>query len=136
MAQASDAGIAWLDLSGSVTWTGSCILQNDKFPQSAGQLQPRVPRWRAMVLATCRPDAQWSGSIGARYSGCQYGTLDNSDMNGAAYTGFSEFFVGDVRLRYQSRRQWGAALGIDNVNKAKYWAFHPYAQRTVMAELT
>jgi iron complex outermembrane recepter protein len=27
------------------------------------------------------------------------------------------------------------ALGIDNVNNARYWSFHPYTQRACSAEL-
>ena len=41
----------------------------------------------------------------------------------------------DVRVRYQVAKQWTASFGIDNLNNAKYWAFHPYTQRTVIAEL-
>ena len=33
------------------------------------------------------------------------------------------------------RRTWSAAFGIDNLNNATYWAFHPYPQRTYSAEL-
>jgi iron complex outermembrane receptor protein len=31
--------------------------------------------------------------------------------------------------------QWRASLGIDNVSAQRYWAFHPYPQRTLSAEL-
>ena len=27
------------------------------------------------------------------------------------------------------------ALGVDNLGNEKYWAFHPYTQRTLVAEL-
>ncbi len=134
-AQANEVGITGLALSGSLTFSDSLIVQNDAFPQSVGKQQPRVPQWRATALASYRHDAHWSGSLGGRYSGRQYSTLDNSDPNGFAYTGFSRFFVSDVRLRYQSGGLWSAALGIDNLGNANYWAFHPYPQRTVLAEV-
>lgn len=134
-AEASDVGINGLDVSGSLTWTDSVIAANARFPQSVGSQQPRVPRWRASGLLAWRADAHWSASLGARYSGRQFGTLDNGDTNGATYTGFSEFFVADMRLRYRSDRQWSAALGVDSLGNAKYWAFHPYTQRSVIAEL-
>ena len=41
-----------------------------------------------------------------------------------------------MRLRYQAGKQWSAAVGIDNLNNYQYWNFHPYPQRTLMAELT
>jgi iron complex outermembrane recepter protein len=137
--QASDvgrnAGISGLDLMSSLTYANSIIEKNGNFPASAGKWQPRVPRWRANFLATYRPDGTWTHTLGARYSGRQYGTLDNSDPNGATYTGVSNYFVIDARSRYQINKQWTASVGIDNLNNEKYWAFHPYTQRTVIAEL-
>jgi iron complex outermembrane recepter protein len=133
--QSNDVVLKGLDLSGSVTYADSEVVRNDKFPVSVGKRQPRVPQWRATVLLSYAMDDQWSGSFGARYSGRQYGQLDNSDTNDFAYTGFSRYFVTDVRLRYRASKKWVASAGIDNLGNATYWAFHPYPQRTFMAEL-
>ena len=134
-AQASGVGLRGLDLNASLTYADSKIVRNDRFPASVGHWQPRVPRWRATLLAAWAVDERWSASLGARYSGLQYGTLDGSDPNGAAYGGFSRYFVADLRLRHRFDRRWSAAFGIDNLNNATYWAFHPYPQRTFSAEL-
>ena len=41
-----------------------------------------------------------------------------------------------LRVRYQHRRRAGSvALGVDNVGNYQYWNFHPYPQRTYVAEL-
>lgn len=40
-----------------------------------------------------------------------------------------------VRLVYRFAKHWSAAFGIDNLNNERYWAFHPYTQRTFNAEL-
>ncbi len=133
--QASGMLVKGLDAGGSITYADSRTTRNDKFPASAGKWQPRVPLWRASFLATYSPDERWSGSFGVRYSGRQYGQLDNSDPNGFAFTGFSRFLVADVRLQYRFDRNWRAALGIDNLNNDRYWAFHPYPLRTYHAEL-
>jgi iron complex outermembrane receptor protein len=133
--QASDVALHGLDLSGSVTFADSKIVKNDNNPDSVGKWQPRVPRWRATAVATYRPDERWSYTLAARYSGRQYSQLDNSDVNGYAYTGVSKFFVVDARVQYRIAKQWSASLGIDNLNNYKYWNYHPYPQRTVMAEL-
>jgi iron complex outermembrane receptor protein len=124
-----------LDLTASLTYAHSIIVENGNFPASVGKWQPRVPKWRATLLASYRPDDRWVYTLGARYSGRQYGQLDNSDGNGNAYTGFSDYFVVDARVRYRFDRNWTAAIGVDNLNNEKYWAFHPYPQRTVTAEL-
>jgi iron complex outermembrane receptor protein len=133
--QENDVALRGLDLSGSVTFANSKTVKNDNNPSSVGKWQPRVPRWRASALASYRPDNKWTYTFGARYSGRQYGQLDNSDVNDFAIGGVSSFFVTDVRVRYQIAKQWSASIGIDNLNNKKYWNFHPYPQRTVLAEL-
>jgi len=133
--QMEDVGIAGLALSSSLTFADSIITGNARFPASVGKWQPRVPRWRATLLATWRADDHLSASVGARYSGRQYGTLDNSDPNGDAYTGVSDYLVVDARVRYKLDRHWSAALGVDNLGNRTYWAYHPYTQRSVVGEV-
>jgi iron complex outermembrane recepter protein len=133
--RATDLAIKGLDVASSLTWTRSIITQNDKFPASVGKWQPRVPDWRANLLATYCLNDQWSFTGGIRYSGRQYGTLDNADPNGRTYTGFSKFLVSDLRARYQHSKNLSASLGIDNLSNEKHWAFHPYTQRMLVAEL-
>jgi iron complex outermembrane receptor protein len=106
-----------------------------RLSRGVGKWQPRVPRWRSTVYATYKPDARWSFTAAARYSGRQYSNLDNSDVNAFAYFGASKYFTVDLRVRYQIDKQWSAAFGIDNANNYQYWNFHPYPQRTYSAEL-
>ncbi|MCP2012626.1 TonB-dependent receptor [Duganella violaceipulchra] len=134
-AQADDVLWTGLELNASATYTDSTIIDNPNFPASLGKEQPRVPKQRATLLASYHPTDVWSVSLGARYSGKQWGTLDNSDPNGSNYTGVSSYFVTDARLRYHFDKQWSASIGIDNIGNKKYWAFHPYTQRTFIAEL-
>ena len=123
-----------LDLTASITYAHSIIEKNDAFPASVGKWQPRVPDWRSNASATYRVGSQWSVSVGMRYSGTQYNTLDNSDPNGYTFTGMSPFIVYDTRARYESRK-WSASVGIDNVGNEEYWAFHPYTRRMLMADI-
>ena len=124
---------------GSVTYTDSTIRENAGFVAVAGDTtdkrQPNIPAWRATALASYRWGPQWITSLGLRYSGPQFRTLNNADVNGFTYQGVSEYFVADVRVQYRIDRQWRASVGIDNLNNEKYWAFHPYPQRTLHAEL-
>jgi iron complex outermembrane receptor protein len=136
---ATDVMLRGLDLNASVTYAHSVIKENAGFVSvpgdTIGKLQPNIPRWRASALATYRWNPQWSTSLGARYSGPQFRTLDNSDVNGYTYFGVSKFFVVDVRARWQINEMLSAAFGIDNLNNYKYWNFHPYPQRSYVAEL-
>lgn len=133
--QANDVGVKGLDLSGSITYADSIITANANNPASVGKHQPRVPNWRATFLAAYQPAAHWTTSLGVRFSGRQFSQLDNSDTNSFTYIGVSSYLVADLRVGYQISKQWSVSLGIDNLNNAKYWAFHPYPQRTYHAEL-
>ena len=128
-----------LDLSGSVTWADSVIKENAGFVavpgDTIGKRQPNVAKWRASALASYRWNAAWSTSVGARYSGPQFRTLSNSDVNGFTYMGVSKFFTVDLRARYQINQTVSAAFGIDNANNYRFWNFHPYPQRSYVAEL-
>jgi iron complex outermembrane recepter protein len=136
---APDLFFKGLDLQASATYADSVIKANSSYVltpgDTIGKQQPRVPKWRAGLLASCRLTDAWTGSFGARYGSTQYGQLNNSDGNGFAYQGFSKYFTTDVRLRWKIDRQWSAAFGIDNLNNYQYWNFHPYPQRTYSAEL-
>ena len=83
----NDVFMKGLDVLGSITYADSKILANRNFPASVGHRQPRVPNWRANLLLSYHVNDQLTTSIGARYSGRQYGTLDNADPNGYTYTG-------------------------------------------------
>ncbi len=134
-----DLGLAGLDLTGSVTYADSLIKANQGFVttpgDTVGKMQPNIPKWRATLLAGYRWNAAWSSSVAVRYSGQQFRTLNNSDVNGYAYMGVSPYTTMDVRARWQINPQLVAAFGIDNLNNDKYWNFHPYPQRSYTAEL-
>jgi iron complex outermembrane receptor protein len=123
-----------LEVSTSVTFARSLIEENANFPASVGKWQPRVPEWRANLLATYRLGPEWTLSLGGRYSGKQFNTLDNVDPNGFTWTGTSAFVVFDARARYQGDTLM-ASIGIDNLANEEYWAFHPYTRRMLMGEL-
>ncbi|GAB2521266.1 TonB-dependent receptor [Lysobacter humi (ex Lee et al. 2017)] len=128
-------GLDDLDVTASATFTDSEIASNPAFPQSEGRHQPRVPRWRANVVATWHPGERWSVTGAVRYSGEQFNTLDNSDTHADAYTGTSTFLVVDARVRYRHDANWSGAVGVDNLGDRTYWNFHPYNQRTWTAEV-
>ena len=132
-------GLAGLEVTGSVTHADSTIVANQGFVttpgDTIGKMQPNVPKWRATLLTNYRWNAAWTSAVAVRYSGQQFRTLNNSDVNGYAYMGVSPFTTVDVRARWQVTPRWVAAFGIDNLNNNKYWNFHPYPQRIYSAEL-
>jgi len=132
-------GLPGLDVSASLTLADSTIKANQGFVAVAGDTlgkqQPNIPKWRSTLLANYRWNAQWTSTVAVRYSGQQFRTLNNADVNGYAYMGVSPFTIVDVRARWQINPKLAAAFGIDNLNNDKYWNFHPYPQRSYTAEL-
>lgn len=139
-AQKTNVLVSGLDLSGSVTFVDSTILSNDSFASttgttSEGKHAPYVPRWRATAVATYRPDAAWALTLAGRYSGKQYSTLDNTDNTPHVFGAFDTFTVFDVRAHYQINEHLAASFGVDNVTNQKYYLYHPFPQRTYVADL-
>lgn len=135
----TDVGLKGLDLSASLTYADSIIKANSGFVatpgDTVGKWQPNIPKWRASALASYRVNSRLSASFGARYSGRQYRTLNNADINGFTYQGVSKYLTADVRMHYKIDARWTAAVGIDNLNNYQFWNFHPYPQRSYTAEL-
>ncbi|QNK01492.1 TonB-dependent receptor [Dyella telluris] len=139
-AQKTNVLINGLDLSGSVTFVDSTILSNDSFASatgttSEGKHAPYVPRWRATAVATYRPDAAWAFTLAGRYSGKQYSTLDNTDNTPHVFGAFDSFTVFDLRAHYQINEHLAASFGVDNFTNQKYYLYHPFPQRTYVADL-
>jgi iron complex outermembrane receptor protein len=130
-----DVLVRGLALQGSVTFVDSTIVKDSILPVAIGKQAPQVPSWRATLVATYRPDAQWVFTAAARYSNRVYATIDNSDIYTHTYQGFDSYFVVDLRARYAIDDHWSAALGIDNVNDDAYFLFHPFPQRTFHMEV-
>ncbi|MET3650782.1 TonB-dependent receptor [Dyella japonica] len=140
VAQKDNVLVKGLELSGSVTFVDSTILSNDSFvsttgTSSQGKHAPYVPRWRATAVATYRPDAHWAFTLAGRYSGRQFSTLDNSDNTPHVFGAFDKFTVFDVRAHYQINEHLAASFGIDNLTNEKYYLYHPFPQRTYVADL-
>nr|WP_240980141.1 TonB-dependent receptor [Ramlibacter agri] len=137
--EGSDVLLTGMDLSGSVTYADSIIKENAGFVavpgDTVGKQQPNVPRWRASAVAAYRWLPGFSTSVAARYSGPQFRTMNNSDTNGYSYMGVSKFFTVDLRATWQASKTTRLAFGIDNVNGYQYWNFHPYPQRSYVAEV-
>ncbi|RDS79173.1 TonB-dependent receptor [Dyella monticola] len=136
-----DVLIQGLSLSGSVTFVDSTTLSDDSFASATGTTAdgkhvPYVPRWRATAIATYRPTPVWAFTLAGRYSGKQYSTLDNTDNTSDVFGAFDRFLVVDLHVNYQINRQLSVALGVDNLNNEKYFLYHPFPQRTYVANLT
>jgi iron complex outermembrane receptor protein len=133
--QRRDALVRGVDVTGSVTYADSEILANAKNPASVGKRMLRIPDWRATLVTTWRASDAVDVTLAGRYSGRQFNELDNSDVNDSVFGGVSRFLVIDAKVLYRFDKRWSLALGVDNLNNEKYYAFHPYPQRTWIAQI-
>jgi iron complex outermembrane receptor protein len=101
-----------------------------------GKFLPNIPRWRASFVSTYRPIDRLSLTLGGRYSDQLWATLDNSEVNPNVFQGFSGWFVADARAQLRLSSRLVAALGVDNLLDRKYFLFHPFPHRTVIADLS
>jgi iron complex outermembrane receptor protein len=131
---AQDVFINGFDLSARGAYNHSKTLENAKNPASVGKYFYRIPKWRANLVGTYRITPAWSGTLSMTYSGRQYNTLDNSDVNPDTFGGTSSFLTFDVKLNYRPAKNVRLGLGIDNLTDQRYYVFHPYPGRTFYAE--
>lgn len=138
----SDWLVRGLDLNGSATWTRSTITGDSRNPGLVGTDQPRIPDWRATLVATWHATERLALSLSYRYSGRQHNALYNTasrqynDVNPDVYGAVSHYSVFDAKLLYNVTERWSAALGVNNVGNFKYYVNpNPYPQRTLFASL-
>ncbi|OAI60270.1 hypothetical protein RSP795_18395 [Ralstonia solanacearum] len=77
----------------------------------------------------------WTLGVGVRYSGRQYGTLDNADVPPDVYSGTSRFLTVDLKAGYRIDRHVTLALGVDHLTDRRYFVHHPYPSRTFYGQL-
>jgi iron complex outermembrane receptor protein len=130
-----DVWIHGLDLSANATFTDAEILRNDLDPTTHGNKPLRIPKQQYKLVGTYHQGSNLTYSLGARYSGRQYNTLDNSDTNPDTFGGASKFFFVDVKANYKFADRFIASVGVDNLNNYKAYIFHPYPQRTGYVQL-
>jgi iron complex outermembrane receptor protein len=123
------------DVTGSVTFADPKIVSDPQFPSAEGKLIPQVPRRKATLVATWRPDDRLSLTAAARYSSRLYGTINNADFVGHTYQGFEGYFVADARAVYRVTPHVDLSAGVENLTDERYFLFHPFPGRTFAAEL-
>ena len=141
-ANLADVFTRGLDFSGSVTYLDARTLAlsgrasaTAPAGSAVGKFLPNIPNRRATFVATYHPGERWSVSLAGRYSDKLWTTLDNSDVNPNTYQGFSAWFVADAKAQFRVDRHWTASLGVDNLLDRKYFLFHPFPQRTFVADM-
>ena len=139
-AQKDNVLIDRLEVFGSITWADAQIVSDPTFVSTTGTTAngkriPNIPEWRVTSGMTYRPNEAWSYTVAMRYASKQYSTLDNTDTVKNVFQAFDSYTVVDLRVQRKITDGVTASFGIDNVNNAQYTLFHPFPQRTYVADV-
>jgi iron complex outermembrane receptor protein len=130
-----NVAIHGLDILANATFTDAEILRNSLDARTHGNKPLRIPKQQYKVVATYHQGNNLTYTLAARYSGRQYNTLDNTDVNPDTFGGTSKYFFVDVKANYKFADRFTASVGVDNINNYKSYVFHPYPQRTGYLQL-
>lgn len=128
---ASNLLIDHLDTRFNITYTKAEITENDPDPSIEGNRYPRMPEWRANLLATYHLTTQWSAALNWQYAHDSYGRLDNTDDEDNVYgaqDGYSRF---GAKTTYQINEHYKVGAGIDNITNEIDYVAHPWPGRTL-----
>jgi iron complex outermembrane receptor protein len=134
IAEWTDLFVPGLDLDANLAWIDARTVRNAALPVSEGVRFPRIPEWRANANLRYRLADDLRLSVGLRYASRPNTNLEGT-QRGDTYGYTSEFLIVDARLTWDIDERWQASLGVDNLGNDKAWVFHPYPQRTAVAEL-
>jgi len=135
VAEQRDVLVKGLTLSGSITYADPVVTRDAAFPAAQGHQLIQVPRWRVTGLASWQATPRLTLTGAVRYSTRVYATLNNADIVTHTYQGFDSYLLADLRMTYRLTDHLMAAVGIDNAGGDNYFLFHPFPQRTVVAEV-
>jgi iron complex outermembrane recepter protein len=135
VADQKDALVSGLELSGWATYVDAKTDKDPAFPAAQGKDEPQLPRLRAAAVATYAWTPKLDLTLAARYSDRSFATIDNSDPYANTYQGFGGYFVADAHVRYRINPHLAADVGVDNLGGRSYFLFHPFPQRTFVADL-
>jgi iron complex outermembrane receptor protein len=88
----------------------------------------RIPPQRYTLQAAWRRNG-WLLSAAWRWTGRQYNTDTNTDINPETYGGVSRVNQLDLKAAWRFAPGWEWSLGVDNVGDASAWQAHTLPQR-------
>lgn len=119
-----------LDVRFNTAWTDAVIRENDANPALEGKVFPRMPEWRANLLATYHLNPDWNIGANLQYASDSFGNLDNSDQADQVYGAQDAYTRIGVKTNYQFNEQLGLSGGIDNITNEIAYVAHPWPGRS------
>ena len=132
----SDVLINGLDLRFNATYTHSRITKNEANPEWEGNVYPRMPKWRANLLATYAINDVWNVSLNTQYASDIYSRIQNDDTVNNVYGAADSYLFVGLKTQYIINENLKASIGIDNITNELAYIAHPWPRRTVYFNLS
>lgn len=120
-----------LDVRLNLAYTDAEILENQADPSIVGNTFPRMPEWRANLLATYHLSDRWDVGGSVQYASNSYGRLDNTDTAENVYGAQDAYTRLGIKSSYRFSKAFSAGVGVDNLTNEVAYVAHPWPGRTV-----
>lgn len=139
IANASGVWLDKLDMRFNMTWTDAEIVDNSSAESASdfdpadsveGNVYPRMPEWRANLLATYNLTDAWYMSSNVQYASNSFGRITNEDTESNVFGAQDGYTRIGLKTGYQLTNQWNISAGIDNITDEVAYVAHPWPGRT------
>lgn len=132
---AYDVLINRLDTRLNVAYTEAEIIRNEANPTLIGKIPPRMPKWRANLLATYHLSDAWDIGGSIQYASANYGRADNLDTHENVYGAQDAYTLLGLKTNYRVSDYWKLSVGVDNLTNELTYVAHPWPGRTLYFSL-
>lgn len=128
--QQRDISFKGLNLNANLAYTHAQIVTNSVNPEIEGNLYPRMPKWRANLLAHYALTEQWDIGATMQYASNSYGRTDNLDSADHVYGAQDSYLRVGLKSTYHWDDNLKFSLGVDNLSNQISYVAHPWPGRT------
>ncbi len=128
----------WLSANASYTYTEAIITSDGGLNTGmVGKRISNVPKNMASLGFEAKM-GDWSGVWSSRYTGEVYGSTDNlnSDVVKDVWTGYSKYWLTDLKVTYQINKMLKANFAVSNLFDKKYFAYYPMPGRSATVDMS
>ncbi len=130
IANASGLLLHNLDFRFNATYTDSEIRRNRVDPSIVGNRFPRMPTWRANLLATYHLTSDWNLGLNYQYASNSFGRNDNRDVARGVMGAQDPYSRLGFRTTYGFSSGLSIGAGVDNLTDERSYVAHPWPGRT------
>lgn len=123
--------LSQLDIRFNLTYTRAEITENASNQEWEGNTYPRMPKWRANLLATYHLSERWDISTNLQYAGDSYGRIQNDDRINGVYGAQDAYTRIGLKSDYRLSHNLKISAGVDNLADEVSYVAHPWPGRTL-----